>query len=119
MESLTATTLPNGDLKLSADNETRKFIKDSTYGYWSIMSALFERYSCNGSFNHFDSGQGNPFIGLTSAPAIAEDMSVEDDGTCSINGRCWAFMDYAIRDDLEELKNKGFVIYQLIGESSC
>lgn len=110
-----ATILPNGNLKLSASNEVRRFIKENeNNSYWRTMAELFEGYACNGSFDHFDSGQANPFIGLTSAPAVAEVMNTDDEGNHTIDGRCWAFMDYMVRDDLEELKRKGFVIYQLV-----
>lgn len=107
--------LPDGNLKLSASNACRKWIKENeNSGYWQNMAELFEAFSCNGSFVHFDAGQGNPFIGLTSAPAVAECMDYDDNGNASIDGRAWAFNGYMIRDDLGELKNKGYVIYNLI-----
>lgn len=104
--------LSNGNLKLSASNECRRWIKEnSAIGYWAMMAELFENYSCNGGFVHFDASNGNPFIGLTSAPAIAEGMNFNDEGVQTIEGRAWAFIGYELRDECEELKNKGFVIY--------
>jgi hypothetical protein len=81
---LNCTILPNGDLKLTADNETRAEIADYQRrgrNYWLIMAELLESYSCNGSYTHFDAGAANPFVGLTSAPCIAETMHYNDDGT--------------------------------------
>jgi len=113
--------LPNGDLKLTADNETRAEIADLVKrgrGYWSVMADLLEPYSCNGSYTSFDAGEGNPFVGLSSAPCIAESLNHEDGGEQTIDGDFWYFADYAIRDDLAELKNKGRVIYTLASEAT-
>ena len=125
------TILKNGNLKITAGNEARQWIKENRIfctekktnkkvyplrGYWDCMADLFEGYSCNGSFSHFDAGKANPFVGLTDAPCIAESMYPDDDCKNVIDGRLWAFKDYVMRDDLEELKNKGFVIYQLVEE---
>ena len=107
--------MKNGDLKITADNYTRQYIKDNkAVGYWNIMSELFENYACNGSFQHFDASDADPFVGLTSAPCIAESISPGDDGYNEVDGRLWTFNDHATRDDLEELKNKGYVIYSLV-----
>ena len=112
------TVLKNGDLKVTADNETRKVIKENKdYNYWCMMRDLFESYWINGEFTHFDPSNANPFVGLTSAPCIAESM-YPDDCKNVIDGRLWAFKDYVMRDDLDELKNKGFVIYQLVEEDN-
>lgn len=111
------TTLQNGNLKITADNNTRQWIKDSmndtSLNYWIIMEYLFEDYSANSKFQHFNPDNANPFIGLTSAPCIAESISTDDTGNRTVEGRLWHFPQYALRYDLEELKNKGFVIYQL------
>lgn len=106
--------LDNGDLKITADEETREYIADrqeAGVGYWSIMADLFEGFSCNGSFTHFDAGQANPFVGLTSAPCVAEEMGYPDSGDLETIGRVWWLSDYAIRDDLGELQETGETIY--------
>jgi hypothetical protein len=115
--------LKNGSLKITAGNKTRELIKElqnqatgRVWNYWEIMQALFEGYACNSSFTHFDPSNANPFIGLTSAPCIAESIQYNDDGTDEVIGRLWYFADSTMRDDLEELKNKGFVVYQLVQE---
>jgi len=118
---LTATRLANGDLKLTADNETRNEIADMLFhgrSYWAIMADLFESYSCNGSYTHFDAGDANPFVGLSSAPCIAETMDYADNGDAKIDGDFWYFGEYATRDDLAELKNTGRVVYSLASEAS-
>jgi len=90
--------LENGNLALSLpDADEREELQDMIddhRGYWNIMSYLFEDYSTNGSFTHFDAGQANPYVGLTSAPCIAEAMDILDDGTNVIEGRFWFFANY-------------------------
>lgn len=113
------TILPNGDLELAADAETREYIAECQKegkDYWSIMFDLFEPYSTNGEYTPFDAGQANPFVGLTSAPCIAESMDYPDDGNHEIVGRLWWYPDYMIRDDLGELRDTGRVAYTLAGE---
>lgn len=100
--------LDNGNLLLIA--EPNDNLDNS---YWPAMGDLFEPYSTNGGYTHFDGGNGNPNVGLTSAPCIAESMDVEDDGECSILGDLWYFGDYMVRNDLEELKELGRVEYTL------
>ena len=106
---------PNGNLKINASEAGREWITDNKdRGYWSLMADIFEPWSCNGSYNHFDAGQANPCVGLTSAPCIAESMDVDDQGNCSVVGKLWHLNNYMIQDDLEDLCQKGFVEYQLV-----
>lgn len=107
--------LPSGDLALSIPDagDRAEFREElERFGYWSAMANAFESYACNGSFTHFDAGQGNPFVGLTSAPCVAESMTTEDDGTNVIEGRCWYFANYALDNDAEQLADGQTVTYQ-------
>lgn len=111
---INCTKLTNGDLLVTAGNEARQYIKEnSAKSYWGTLSQLFESYFTNGSYEPFDAGDGDPFVGLTSAPCIAESMTTEDDGTRRIDGDLWWFPNYCINDPLEELKIKGRTIFTL------
>lgn len=106
--------MKNGDLKLVANQETREHIAEcleTDFGYWNTMASLFEHYAANGHYEHFDAGEADPFVGLTSAPCIAEYMDYPDEGGREIVGRLWWLSDYAIRDDLGELLETGETIY--------
>lgn len=108
--------LDNGDLKLTADNWARSELAQmnaTERGYWSIMAEAFEPESCNGSYTHFDAGQGDPFVGFTNAPCIAEGIHIDEIGGSFVEGRLWYFDQYQTVCDFEELKNKGRVIYKL------
>lgn len=111
---MNCTILKNGDLLITASNQERADIAyglSQERGYWSVMADCFESFSCNGSYTPFNAGDANPFVGLTSAPCIAESMTTEDDGQQRIDGRFWWFPDYAIRDPLDELKNRGRTVF--------
>lgn len=113
--------IANGDLLMTASDETRAemadMLRDPNWNYWSVFAELLEIYLCNGSYTPFDAGEGNPFVGLSSAPCIAESMCYSDSGELEIDGRFWYYPNYAITDPLAELKNKGRVIFDLARES--
>ena len=107
--------LPNGNLKLMASNTDRSWIKekqDSERCSDTILHDGMERLWTNGSFEPFDAGQANPFVGLTSAPCIAEQLDVLDNGDREVVGRLWYFR-YQIVDPIEELKRTGQVVFSL------
>lgn len=114
---LTVERLENGDLKLTLDAEGREELAegmaDKSFNWWSCLYTLFEPYFTNGSYEPFDAGDANPFVGLTSAPCIAEEMTVEDDGNRVIEGDFWYFARYMIDDPLDELRDSGETIFQL------
>lgn len=108
--------LPNGNLKVAAGNEARQWIKEEQKAERSSDSILWdgtERYWTNGSYEPFDAGQGNPFVGLTCAPCIAELLDCKDNGDREIVGRFWYFDRYQVVDPMEELKRTGQVIFNL------
>lgn len=115
---LTVTELPNGDLRITADAEAREWIKQERERGQSDEGILwdgFEGYWNNGSYTPFDAGAGNPFVGLTSAPCIAESMNVEDDGTKVIYGKLWWHPNYAVKSFVDELLEHGFVDFTFGG----
>jgi len=119
--TITATLLASGDLQLTADNETRAWIKEQQareVDSLSILSAGTDHYWTNGSYEPFDAGQANPFVGLTDAPCIAESMTVHDDGEREVIGCLWYFSAYMLRDPIEELKTRGRVVFSLAREWS-
>jgi hypothetical protein len=119
---VTIETLPNGNLSIVADDqETRDWIagklESSNWGYSQIWCELVDGYSCNGSFTYFDAGDGNPFVGLTSAPCIAESMNYSDNGDCEIEGRFWYFDNYQIESELSQIVETGKTEFTLARES--
>jgi hypothetical protein len=112
---LTISTTPNGDLLLQACNETRREIADLQSRYRSessIMADLMESHSCNGSYTPFEPDGGDLFVGLTSAPCIADYIDCDDDGKLSLVGNVYYFANYMVRSHLDELKTKGRTVFQ-------
>lgn len=102
-----------GELIISANEAQREWIRErqnAGEGSDNILHAMFEGYWTNGSYEPFDAGDGNPFVGLTSAPCIAECMNVEDDGTRTVD-RYWYFNLYMTIDPMDELRNTGVVVF--------
>lgn len=112
--------LPNGDLEVTANEETREHIRENEAndGYWETLCRIFEPYWTNGSYQPFDAGEGNPNVGLTSAPCIAESMDVPDSGENVIVGRLWWYPNYMVRDPLDDLRDTGRTVFTLASEKS-
>lgn len=120
MEQLTCKVLPSGNLLVTANTAMRSSIADGLKdnGYWSTMADAFESYSTNGGFTPFDAGEGNPFVGLSAAPCIAEAMDYRNPDELEVVGRLWVFTSYQVRDPLKELLTCGRTEFELInGES--
>ena len=109
------TILENGNLKLSLSPDEREEVAErlEQVGEDLVLVELTEPYWTNGSFQAFDAGNGKPFVGLTSAPCIAESMSHDEEGEPSVEGRLWWFPDYAVRGAVQELVEKGSVEWPL------
>lgn len=108
----------NGNLKLQIEVEDVEFIHDMGYDDTistddDVLCELLQPYSCNGSYAYFDAGNGNPFIGFTDAPCIAEELDYLDSGTIAIIGRFWYYGDYMSKSFINELTENGEVIFTL------
>jgi hypothetical protein len=106
-----------GNLVLTLDPDEAENIAASLEkrGYWSAMAEMFEQHSCNGSYTPFDASDGDPFVGLTSAPCIAECMHLLDDGTQEIEGRFWYSDNYMLINEVQDLidgKTVTFTLYR-------
>lgn len=98
-------TLSNADKKQLAE-----WLRANERHRSTIYADLFEPFSTNGSFTPVDN------IGLTEAPAVASYVDSTEDGETFIpdDALLWAFTDYQIRDELEELAKAGSVIFPLV-----
>lgn len=110
--------LGNGNLQLTVEDtddriELSAYMEDDHYYFWQLFSDLLEDYSSNGSYTLFDAGDGNPNVGLTSAPCIAEGMDILDGGKREIVGRFWYYDNYQIDCPLEKLRDTGEVVFTL------
>lgn len=125
---MNVTILPNGDLELALEpTDDRDALRKQAdkYGDESAIWDALEPYWTNGGFEPFNAGDANPFVGLTSAPCIAESMSVHDDGRKEIvenpqlpgaregEGRFWYYADYMLKNIVADLLEHGRVVYRL------
>jgi hypothetical protein len=107
------TVLPDGNLEITADTETREDLRQMLNRDGEIVALMeaLEPYWTNGGYQPFDAGEGNPFVGLTCAPCIAECLDTHDDGKHEIVGRFWYYPDYMLRSPVEQLARTGRVVF--------
>lgn len=113
---IVAKVKPSGNLKLTLDPGGAEWIQEMQDAGKSSDAILWdgtEHYWTNGRYEPFDAGQGNPFVGLTSATCIAQYMAYADNGDKSIEGEFWYFDAYAIEDPMQLLKTRGWVYFHL------
>lgn len=112
-EGIRIRILPDGDLLLTADNETRSYLNEHRKQKDIILLVeMTEYYWANGQYEPFDAGQANPFVGLTDAPCIAESLDTHDDGKREIVGRCWWYPNYMIESPVDQLRTRGRAVFQ-------
>lgn len=112
---ITATKLPNGDLRITAANVARAELAYNlrrgayTTAEEDVVDAL--------------RGQGFDFVlpervgALTCSPIFGEDASYNDDGAYEVRGDLYWFPDYQITDPWRELAYKGRVVFSRAKES--
>lgn len=76
------------------------------------LSYLLEDEAVNGSYTAFDAGNGNPFVGLTEAPCIAESMDIDNNGKMTIQGEFWFYERYMLECPVQKLIEEGSVTFQ-------
>jgi hypothetical protein len=113
-EAISTKILPNGNLKITANNGARAVIADAyrEFGYQGAEQAVFE-------FLHerYDLVPPETVGALTDAPILcaSDDIDYSDEGgTCQPypDAAVFWFPDYTIRDPWAELKNKGVVVFR-------
>ncbi len=105
--------IEGGNLKISLTPEGKELIEemraDSTKGWLDIITELFEYEMCNG----YSYVQPEHIGALTSSLIIGdgfidEDTSIEDINTTNT----WWFPDYQVLNEIDELYEKGYIIFQ-------
>ena len=93
----------DGRLKITADNEGRRELKESWH--WA-ESAVAEELGDQFQFVLPE------WVGaLTSSPIITNKLTIGDNGTAEYVGDTWWFPNYQITDPWQELKDRGRVFF--------
>lgn len=110
---LNLTILETGNLEISFDESDREEIEEMLESKTDLDILLegTEHYWTNGTFQPFDAGAGNPFVGLTDATCIAESLNYDDEGNAEIEGNFWYDAHYAIRCCITEMLENGKVVF--------
>lgn len=113
MNYLKIKKLSTGKLLLTIADSILNEAKDDYYHNDNFEYDLFEQYSSNGGYTLFDPSNGNPFIGLTNAPCVAESLvDIDDWGTLAIQGDFWYYPDYQTTNWVELLVTTGRVEFK-------
>lgn len=104
--------LKNGNLRLEfvgdkCDKEDLK-VENEIGGSDHALRFASERQLCNGWGLHDADELGQ----LSTAPVIAEDSIIEDDGTVTLNGRAWYHPEYMITNPIQQILDNGEVDFQ-------
>lgn len=106
---------PNGNLVIRLTPEGKTYIEDHNLlekGTNEALYDLFENHMGNGWWL-WTGGDEEPYqvLGaMTDSPLVSNDATLNDDGTWEI-GRVWWFPDYAVRDEVRELYERGEVVF--------
>lgn len=99
--------LPNKNLKISLGNESAENVKSYLEDHTSFETLLefTESYWTNG----WGVTTGDLLGQLTECPIIAEDLTIEDDGSNTLNGKAWYFGNYMVENEIETILENGFI----------
>ena len=128
-DALSIEVLDSGDLRISFTKEGHQDYEDGCFGEPASLSDVLEGLLCNSGMDLVDGS----FLGmLTEAPVLIEGMflspsskEIEEYNLVVVNkeqdvyverwAEYWAYMDYQIRDPLEEICKYGYVIFTYYG----
>lgn len=122
MQDFNIQILPNGNLELSwGDKESLQYILDRAYHKdHDVLAELLDGYRANDQYWPVVPGSGTsysgPFVGLTDAPCITDQLYEDEDGFSIVEGTLWAYTQYEIKSFAEEMVRYGRVVFTKIGD---
>ena len=102
-----------GDLEILLTGEgqvnfdTVQEVRDA-HGIHSALLALLEDHLCNG----WEMVPPEDLGALTAAPILSDEIERDEGGRVVEAGRVYWFPDYAVRDEIEELREKLVLVFQ-------
>lgn len=104
--------LPNKDLKISITADGREELaemdaRENNPGTDYKLARLLEYHLGNG----WEFVRPEEVSALTSSPILSNDVSRDDDGELTAIGEVWWFPNYQVINEVEEMKDSGFVIF--------
>lgn len=110
---------PNGNLVIVAEPQDAEMLADiqrrSGADDVLFMSELLEETGWNGN-GVLMSIRPEDVGGLTDAPIVTDDRTIEDDGTVVVNGDVWWFPNYMVENFADTLIKNGRVTFTLAEE---
>lgn len=99
----------NGNLKITRTGDFRPIeqIRDAE-GINAALLALLEHHLANG----WEMVPPKDLGALTSAPILSDEIERDEDGQITAAGRVYWYPDYAVRDEIQELREKISIVFQ-------
>lgn len=110
--------LPNGNLEITMEPKDREEIEEMVEKYPNdvlFMSNLLEYtgWTPNGSMYLLDAKDVG---GLTEAPIVTDDMTIEEDSSITVHGPVWWYPNYMVTHFGKELLDEGRTVFTLASD---
>jgi len=103
----------DGNLHILLNRSGRRHFADireqrDAFGINPALYALLEDHLCNG----WEMVPPEDIGALTAAPILSDEIVRDDDGRVTEAGRVYWYPDYAVRDEIEELRSHLMLVFQ-------
>lgn len=108
--------LENGDLKISLTQEGKDYLteqgmsgypkKNSDILFWTLIETQLS--------NGWEFVRPDDIAALTACNILSDEVERNDHGNITKIGKVYAFTDYAVKLEVEELYNNGFCIFDKV-----
>jgi hypothetical protein len=102
-----------GNLEIHLNRSGRRHFADireqrDSFGINTALYALLEDHLCNG----WELVPPEDIGALTAAPILSDDISRNEEGRVTEVGRVFWYPDYAVRDEIEEIRKNLVLLFQ-------
>jgi hypothetical protein len=104
---------PDGNLHIHLNRNGRRHFRDireqrDAYGIHTALCALLEDHLCSG----WEMVPPEDIGALTAAPILSDEIVRDEDGRVTEAGRVFWYPDYAVRDEIEEIRRDLVLVFQ-------
>lgn len=101
-----------GDLEILLNRNGRRHFADirqqrDAFGINAALHALLEDHLCSG----WEMVPPEDIGALTAAPILSDDIVRDDEGRVAEAGRVYWYPDYAVRDEIEEIRKELVLLF--------
>jgi hypothetical protein len=103
----------DGNLHIHLNRTGRRYFADiaeqrDALGIYAALYAILEDHLCTG----WEMVPPEDIGALTAAPILSDEIVRDDEGRLTAAGRVYWYPDYAVRDEIEELRSHLMLVFQ-------